>query len=373
MAYVWAAEFIPSLLPQSIIDKLPTAEVDYGLTTPQGQIHEYVTLRNCATNGVIKLVPSPNARRVSRRRFRQVLREGLDVQYGKNVTEITYPETGVVVHFEDGTEVSGSLVIGADGGGSRVRRLLLGEAAEPTILPIVMNNFNVKYTAEQALFIRANLARFTDYGIHPKGLFYLMSIQDVGDPNDPSTWSFQLLTSWPTSLRALPDSDNTSAGRLKILKELTADFSEPRRSAMQWVPDDFEVPKDRLAIWSPVPWDHHGGRVTLAGDAAHGMTYHRGQGLNNCLNDAANLVAGIVAAQARQEGRVSMDEVLGAYGVEVVQRGAAEVGISAKQSIISHDWERFMDSPVVKMGVAPLSLPNGFEESAVQIPSAASS
>jgi 2-polyprenyl-6-methoxyphenol hydroxylase-like FAD-dependent oxidoreductase len=112
------------------------------------------------------------------------------------------------------------------------------------------------------------------------------------DRNDRSTWSFQLLTSWKTGQRALSDEENTSEGRLKILKELVgSDFAEPRRSAVAWAPEDHHVPRDRLAIWSPVLRDHHDGRVTLAGDAAHAMTYHRGQGLN-CFNDAANLVAG---------------------------------------------------------------------------------
>lgn len=44
------------------------------------------------------------------------------------------------------------------------------------------------------------------------------------------------------------------------------------------------------------------------------MTYHRGQWLNHYLNVAANLEAGIVAAQAKREGRASMDEAVGGVG-----------------------------------------------------------
>jgi 2-polyprenyl-6-methoxyphenol hydroxylase-like FAD-dependent oxidoreductase len=349
MAYFWSSTFVPQLLPQSVIDKLPTAEFDYGLKGPDGAAHEYVAIRNTSTGEVLKKLPTPGGRRVSRRRFRQVLSEGLDIQHDKNVVEISYPASGVVVHFEDGTTASGSLVVGADGASSRIRRLLLGEKAEPTVLPIVMNNFNVQYTAEQALFIRSGMCPFTDYGIHPKGLFFLMAVQNVPDPSDPSTWYFQLLTSWRTSLRDLSDEENDSEGRLKVLKELTADLAEPRRSAIAWVPEGTHVPRDRLAYWSPVPWDHHGGRVTLAGDAAHAMTYHRGQGLNNCLNDSGNLVAGLVEVS---KGAKSIGSVLTEYGEEVVARGAAEVEMSRQTSMGVLDWNTFMDSPVMKHGVA---------------------
>ncbi|TAQ84888.1 hypothetical protein B7494_g6786 [Chlorociboria aeruginascens] len=348
MAYFWSSEFVPQLLSQEILDKLPTAEIDYPLKGPEGAIHEYVTMRNIDTGEELKKLPTTGGRRVSRRRLRHVLRTGIDVQYNKIVTEISYPSTGVVVHFEDGTSASGSLVIGADGGGSRVRRLILGEKAELKHIPIIMNNFNVQYTAEQALFIQSRLAKFTDYGIHPKGFFYLMSMQNVPDASDPSTWYFQLLTSWHENLRAISEEENTSEGRLKILKELTADMAEPRKSAMAWVPDGTHIPRDRMAVWSPVPWDHHDGRVTLAGDAAHSMTYHRGQGLNNCINDAGNLVQLLVEVK---NGIKSIYAALTAYGEEVVKRGAAEVELSMKQTMMVHDWENFMESPAMKIGL----------------------
>jgi 2-polyprenyl-6-methoxyphenol hydroxylase-like FAD-dependent oxidoreductase len=47
---------------------------------------------------------------------------------GKTLVDITYPdEETVTAHFEDGTEVQGDILIGADGPKSKVRELLLGK------------------------------------------------------------------------------------------------------------------------------------------------------------------------------------------------------------------------------------------------------
>lgn len=50
-------------------------------------------------------------------------------------------------------------------------------------------------------------------------------------------------------------------------------MSEPRRSILKWLPDNQEVPFDPIKLWEPTPWDNHGGRITLAGDAAHAISF----------------------------------------------------------------------------------------------------
>jgi len=100
MAYFWGSEYIQNLLPESVLNDLPRAEVDYGLTTPNGAVHEYLTIRNTSNGDVMKILPTPGGRRVSRKRLRDVLRTGLDVQYEKNVVEILYLDSGVMVQFE---------------------------------------------------------------------------------------------------------------------------------------------------------------------------------------------------------------------------------------------------------------------------------
>lgn len=86
------------------------------------------------------------------------------------------------------------------------------------------------------------------------------------DPNDPATWTFQLQTTWKQKEGEDPSS-------LELLKKRAETFGEPFKSANLWVPDDTKLSVNYLAYWVPFQWDNRNGRITLAGDAAHPMTF----------------------------------------------------------------------------------------------------
>lgn len=68
-------------------------------------------------------------------------------QYGKKLQSLTPHETSVTLQFEDGTQETGSLVIGADGGRSAVREYLVGpDASRPQDTGLTMINFAYTYT-----------------------------------------------------------------------------------------------------------------------------------------------------------------------------------------------------------------------------------
>lgn len=92
-----------------------------------------------------------------------------------------------------------------------------------------------------------------------------LAVQDVPDPDDPATWSFQLQV---TSHKSQED-----VTLLENLKKKAATFAEPFRSANLWVPEGTTIRENNLSYWIPTPWDDRNARISLAGDAAHPMTF----------------------------------------------------------------------------------------------------
>ena len=221
---------------------------------------------------------------------------------------------------------------------------------------------------------------------HPEQpLQALIVVADIGDRDKPETCNFQLFFS-----RWGGVSPETNEERIALFKEFGQHFCEPFRSAAAWLrEDDTYIPRDRLTHWpNPQKWDNHGGRITLAGDAAHPMapsknpqpqnlawlhypekpTYiyiyiymyifnkrnndqifalDRGQGLNNALEDAAHYVEAIASFLG---GKQSMSDAITDYDDEVLTRGKKEIEISYNQAVAFHHWNLITESPMAKYG-----------------------
>jgi hypothetical protein len=100
------------------------------------------------------------------------------------------------------------------------------------------------------------------------GLYYYV-VQDVVKQDDPSTFSFHIALWWEGKMDFCEDDE-----AIAKVKAVTADIpiiSEPFRSAIQSIPRGSNLFVSQLRYWATVPWDNRGGRVALAGDAAHSM------------------------------------------------------------------------------------------------------
>lgn len=60
---------------------------------------------------------------------------------------------------------------------------------------------------------------------------------------------------------------------MKDFKRRAGELAQPFRSAFEVISDDTPIWHNRLSYWATQPWDNRNGTVTLAGDAAHSMTF----------------------------------------------------------------------------------------------------
>lgn len=96
-------------------------------------------------------------------------------------------------------------------------------------------------------------------------------VHDAHDKKSLDDWEFMFISSWSQEEAVHLEGDEI----LKDLKRRGETFSEPFRSFFRGIPDGTKSWHSRLSYWEPVPWDNRGGLVTLAGDAAHSMTFRK--------------------------------------------------------------------------------------------------
>ena len=244
----------------------------------------------------------------------------------------------------------GTILVGCDGSKSIVREALVGkERARLKDLGIYMFNVSVPFSAEAAKLQRHGHPIYK-CAFHPIQPFvWFSSVVDVKDPDRPETWLFQHNFSWMNS--PTPEDLPDSASRLAWWKSRAAEYADPWQTVGRELPENLNVPIDRITAWSPdMDWSQteFGPRGTIVGDAAHCMPPHRGQGLNNALQDSATLVEELVAVK---NGEKSLAEAVDAYEREMKERSLREIPILVRTAQLGHDWGSLMDTPAMKMGM----------------------
>ncbi|KAL9095212.1 MAG: hypothetical protein Q9165_002468 [Trypethelium subeluteriae] len=345
MGFHWGSNYIDHW-PQELQDKVYTTQNDPNAKMTEEQDH-FIPIKNGKTGELVVRVPSETVRRVSRTKLRLLLSTDIDVQYGKKFLKLDDHGDKITAHFEDGTTAEGNIIIGCDSVHSKVREAVLPlDKIHLEHVPVTIFNLTQQYTAEQAKFIRSFEHPWLLIGVHPdQPTLAFINIANVKDSDKPESIVFQMLYSkWGGS------TPETNEERHRAFKELGQQLCEPFRSAAAWVKEDTWIHPDHLTHWpKPEKWDNHGGRITLAGDAAHPMAPYRGQGLNNALEDASYYIKAITSVV---DGKKSLKEAVDAYDAEVLERGTREIDVSYKQAVAFHNFEMMQNSTVARHGTA---------------------
>lgn len=208
------------------------------------------------------------------------------------------PEAGIVT-LKDGSTIKGSVIIGADGIKSALRKDVLGHEvqAQPT-----------GFSAYRLVLPSSDLEQDKDFRdvINPRSSFTSMVMGHdrrmiMGPARDGNLYSVVALV--PDRRAEMePDNSWTSKGDLDTLLKEYKDFPA-------WATAPFRLAKDDIGLWQlrdtePLEtW--HSGRVILIGDAAHAMLPTQGQGASQAIEDAEALGAFF----SDLEGDIQLEEV----------------------------------------------------------------
>lgn len=172
MGVHWALPHLATLLPPELHSRIQGTQVDQFFPPPDT---DSVLFFNAETGDLLKAIPVGEFRRVSRRRFRALCAEGIDVRYGKAIKGITYVDGGVVAEFEDGETVTGTTIIGTDGVRSAVRTLFLGEEGQAASAPYMACTLTVRYPEKEKALATRSLHPLQAMAVHPNGYWTWIS------------------------------------------------------------------------------------------------------------------------------------------------------------------------------------------------------
>lgn len=276
----WCLPYLEDILRQEILDGMHEClcnvqGVEEGL---KGKF-QYLNLRTAVPSLVVTRMSVSRLLRVSRERLIRLFMTGIDVQFSKQLSEISWPsEDTVTAHFKDGTTATGGFLLGADGSNSKVRQILCGkERGQNTALPVNMLGFRCNYPREKISKI-LDMDPYIVMGGDPVlNTYFWFSFLYLPRPTAAEKEvECHMVMSWPTEDPypgggKAPEIPETNEERQALARRLSTDWAEPMREMVQDLPKDTIMREISNVEWYPVKgmWSSHGGRITMVGDAAH--------------------------------------------------------------------------------------------------------
>ncbi|KAG5998193.1 hypothetical protein E4U52_001341 [Claviceps spartinae] len=322
MMIPWDKDALRRLVPANILEAFQDVVCNTGVH--QIGVLKDIPVYNGLTGDLLFRKPTSEVRLVTRQRLRRILVQDLDVRWGKTVDDLISVPDGVRLSFRNGEVYDADYILGADGWLSRIRRLLMGFKI-PRLCPsgYLLATGITKYSdaSKTEAILEAGPVASIMVGMKVVGTIGVMS---VDDPKDLSTWT----TFWTKLCRGvLVNLGGRNA--LEYIKDCTPPLRDVFQSSIDWTPAGSRVHINEMYYWMPQRWNNIGGRVTLAGDAAHLMLHYEGQGWQHALTDAENYVATMLRAENGIELPATAFQK---YDAEILRRGRIAVQESLQEA-----------------------------------------
>ena len=246
----------------------------------------------------------------------EALRQGLQIELGKTLTEIAVAGDGVTARFADGSSATADFLVGCDGIHSRTRQFVAPDAPPPTYTGVTgFGGFSrpmppLPFTGEMEMIFGKQA--FCAYFVTPNGEVYWFD--NLPWPREPTR----------EELEAVSDGERR-AQLLALHRDDPPPFPEIVRATEgdigAWIVHDLPP----LPVW-------HRGPVCLIGDATHATAPHGAQGASLALEDA------VVLAKCLRD-LPTLDEAFATYqGMrkERVERQARQARRTGQQNLVSN-------------------------------------
>jgi FAD-dependent urate hydroxylase len=251
-----------------------------GFPTPGITLRSTTGKRLGATRIGLPLADGTTSHTLKRAELYEAIRKeatsrGIAVEHGKRLATVQRDGDGMRAVFEDGSDVAGDVVIGADGIRSVVRGLIDPNAPTPTYGGLInLGGYarGVQVDAEPGSFTMIFGKRaFFGYALAPSGDVWWFA--NVPRRDEPSRGEVEAITpdEWQRRLAQLYAED---VGPAAQLVQATDPTHISKASPIHSIP--------RLPIW-------HTDRMVVIGDAAHAPTPTSGQGASLAIEDAVVL------------------------------------------------------------------------------------
>lgn len=212
--------------------------------------------------------------------YKEAVKQGIDIQFGKRLKEFVQDADSVNVRFEDGTEDVGSILVGADGVRSKTRELLFPFPAHP-----------LKYlgkTGVYGMIKTEKLEELKEYFTTDTSLMYFHEnfnffVSKHHPTDEEISWS--LISIEP---RKIPRKDFEGKSMAELKVDLAARFKGWEMPIQQLIEaTDHIIAKQLYRIDLMNHYSH--GRVALIGDALHTADPNAGMGTTLAFEDAMYL------------------------------------------------------------------------------------